>query len=91
VASRISWRPTSVEPVKAILSMPGWAASAAPVRPSPVRMLTTPGGSPAWPQISAKSSAVSEVNSAGFSTTVLPMASAGATFQASIRAGSSTG
>ena len=50
-------------------------------------MLTTPGGSPASTQISAKASAVSGVNSAGFSTTVLPAASAGAIFQASISSG----
>ena len=46
-----------------------------------------PGGSPASTQISAKASAVSGVYSAGFSTTVLPQASAGATFQASISSG----
>ena len=50
-------------------------------------MLTTPGGSPASAQISAKASAVSGVNSAGFSTTVLPAASAGAIFQDSISNG----
>ena len=32
--------PTSVEPVNAILSTPGWSTSAAPVSPSPVRTLT---------------------------------------------------
>ncbi len=86
VARRIR-RPTSVEPVKAILSTPLCATSAAPVAPSPVTMLTTPGGSPASMQISANASAVSGVNSAGFSTTVSPQASAGATFQASISSG----
>ena len=35
--------PRSVEPVKATLSTPGWAASAAPVAPAPVTTLTTPG------------------------------------------------
>ena len=35
--------PTSVEPVKATLSTPGWAARAAPVGPAPVTTLTTPG------------------------------------------------
>jgi hypothetical protein len=60
---------------------------AAPVSPSPVTMLTTPFGSPPRSVISANSSAVSEVNSAGFSTTVLPAASAGAIFQASISSG----
>ena len=64
--------PTSVEPVNAILSTPGCATSAAPVRPSPVTMLTTPGGSSAWRSTSQNSSAVSGVVSAGLSTTVLP-------------------
>jgi hypothetical protein len=50
-------------------------------------MLTTPAGSSAWRQMSAKKSAVSGVVSAGFSTTVFPAASAGAIFQASISSG----
>ena len=50
-------------------------------------MLTTPGGSSAWRQMSAKISAVSGVVSAGLSTTVLPQASAGAIFHASISSG----
>ncbi len=50
-------------------------------------MLTTPGGSSAWRSTSQKSSAVSGVVSAGFSTTVFPAASAGAIFQASISSG----
>ena len=50
-------------------------------------MFTTPGGSPISEQISANASAVSGVYSAGFSTTVLPAASAGAIFQASISRG----
>ena len=50
-------------------------------------MLTTPGGSSACSQISANSSADNGVVSAGFSTTVLPAASAGAIFQASISSG----
>ncbi len=86
VASRMM-RPTSVEPVKAILSTSGWLTSAAPVRPSPVMMLTTPGGSPTSAHSSAKASAVSGVNSAGLSTTVLPQAIAGAIFHASISSG----
>jgi hypothetical protein len=86
VARRIR-RPTSVEPVKATLSTPSCATSAAPVSPSPVTMLSTPFGRPTSCAISAKASAVSGVYSAGFSTTVLPAASAGATFQASISSG----
>ena len=67
--------------------MPGWVTSARPVGPAPVTMLTTPGGRSACWQISANSSAVSGVVSAGFSTTVFPQASAGAIFHASISSG----
>ena len=80
-------RPTSVEPVKASLSMPGWLTISSPVRPSPVTMLTTPAGTPAMTQISAKRIAVNGVNSAGLRMTVLPSAIAGAIFQASINSG----
>ena len=58
-----------------------------PVSPAPVTMLTTPAGRSACWQISANSIAVRDVVSAGFSTTVLPQASAGAIFQASIISG----
>ena len=50
-------------------------------------MFTTPGGSSACRRTSQKSSAESGVVSAGFSTTVLPAASAGAIFHASINSG----
>jgi hypothetical protein len=76
-----------VEPVNATLATPSCSTSAWPVAPAPVTMLTTPGGRSACWQISAKSSAVSGVVSAGLSTTVLPAASAGAIFQASISSG----
>src|SRR5260370_29176383 len=86
VAARIA-RPTSVDPVNAILATYGCLTSAAAVEPSPVTMLTTPAGKPASRQTSAKASAVSGVNSAGFKTTVFPVASAGAIFHASISHG----
>ncbi len=87
VASRIR-RPTSVEPVKAILSISACSTISAPVSPSPVTMFSTPGRQPGLQrQVRRKASAVSGVNSAGFRTTVLPSARAGATFQASIRNG----
>jgi hypothetical protein len=79
--------PTSVEPVKAILAASGWLTTAAPVSPAPVTMLTTPGGSPASSRIVANFSAVMEVVSAGLRTTVLPVARAGAIFQASMSSG----
>ena len=69
--------PTSVDPVNAILSTPGWVTSAAPVVPAPVSTFTTPGGSPACWQTSASSSAVSGVVSAGLSTQVLPVGERG--------------
>ena len=53
----------------------------------PGTMFTTPGGRSACMHTSAKRSAVSGVVDAGLSTTVLPAASAGAIFQASISSG----
>ena len=50
-------------------------------------MFTTPGGRSASWIISASSSAVSGVVSAGLSTTVFPVASAGAIFHAAISSG----
>ena len=85
--SRAIILPTLVEPVKAILSMPGWSTIAWPVAPAPVTMLTTPGGRSACWQICAKSSAVRGVVSAGLRTTVLPQARAGAIFHASMSSG----
>jgi hypothetical protein len=86
-SARAIARPTSVEPVNATLSTPGCSTSMRPVSPAPVRMFTTPGGRSACWQISANASAVRGVVSAGLSTTVLPAASAGAIFQASISSG----
>ena len=50
-------------------------------------MLTTPAGTPASARTWQKRSAVSEVYGAGLSTTVFPIASAGAIFHASISSG----
>ena len=79
--------PTSVEPVNAILFISGWFTKAAPVMPSPVTIFTTPSGKPACWQTWANNNAVSGVVSAGFNTTVLPAANAGAIFHASISNG----
>lgn len=79
--------PTSVEPVNATLSTSGWAASAAPGVPSPVTMLTTPGGKPASMISSPRRMAESGVCSAGFSTIVQPAVSAGAIFHTAIISG----
>ena len=79
--------PTSVEPVKAILST-GARVNAAPVvSPGPVITLSTPSGTPASCASFASHSAVSGVSSAGLSTLVLPNASAGATFHDAITRG----
>ena len=86
-AARMTILPTSVEPVKATLSTSGWAASAAPGTPSPVTMLSTPGGKPASMTSSPSRSALSGVCSAGFSTMVQPAASAGAIFHTAISSG----
>ena len=80
-------RPTAVDPVNAILSIPGARTSEEPVAPSPVRIVTTPGGRSASWQISARSSAVSGVVSAGLRIATLPHASAGASFHAAISSG----
>ena len=80
--------PTSVEPVNATLSIPGCAASAAPaVSPKPVMMFTTPLGNPASWISSPSRRADSGVSSAGFNTTVQPVASAGPSFHAAIKNG----
>src|SRR5436309_13968542 len=80
--------PTAALPVKAILSTPGCATSAAPaVSPNPLTMLTTPGGNPASSNQFANSAAVSGVCSAGFRTQQQPAATAGASFHAAIKSG----
>ena len=65
-------RPTTVDPVKATLSTPGWSTIAAPVSPSPLRMLTVPGGIPASRTSSPSLNALSGVCSAGLRIVVQP-------------------
>jgi hypothetical protein len=80
--------PTSVDPVNATLSTSGCAASAAPaVSPKPVRILTTPSGTPASVINSASRNAVNGGCSAAFSTIVQPAANAGAIFQHATNSG----
>src|SRR5205085_7985809 len=75
-------RPTSVEPVNAIFATSGCSTSLCPTTlPGPATTFTTPSGMPAAAAICSNLSAVNGVSSAGFSTTVLPAASAGASFQ----------
>src|SRR5215207_7397381 len=76
------------DPVKATLLTSGCPASAAPaVSPNPAMMLTTPSGRPASSSSSPRRSAESGVSSATLSTTVQPVVSAGASFQAAISSG----
>ena len=80
--------PTSVEPVKVILSTSSCSASALPlISPGPLTTLKTPSGPPASLNSSASRRQDSGACSAGFSTTVLPAASAGAIFQTAISSG----
>ena len=74
--------PVELSPVKEISGTSGCLTRASPASsPKPLTRLNTPSGRPASSKISAHREAESGVNSAGFSTTVLPVASAGASFQ----------
>ena len=80
-------RPVVVSPVKAILRIRLDEASGLPAStPNPLTMFSTPGGSRS-PIMSISSMIDAGVCSAGFSTTALPAASAGASFQIAIRIG----
>ena len=79
--------PTAVEPVNATLSTSGCLTSARPISPGPVMMLTTPGRQVRLAAHVGEEQRRSGVEDAGLSTTVLPAASAGAIFQASISSG----
>ncbi len=77
-ASAPTFRPTSVEPVKATLATSGCSTIRSPtVRPGPLTTFSTPSGRPASSASRSRRSAVSGVSSAGFRTTVFPAASAG--------------
>jgi len=78
-ASAITLRPVAVEPVNETMSTRGSLASSAPTLWSlDVMMLTTPGGkSVCSVMISPSTAAHHGVSGAGFSTMVLPAASAG--------------
>lgn len=65
---------TSREPVKEILATSGWCVREVPAPgPKPVTTLTTPAGTPASFNRAANANEVSEVCSAGFTTTVQPV------------------
>jgi hypothetical protein len=69
-------------PVNVIFCTFGCSTSRAPASTEPGSTLTTPLGMPACATSSAKSSGAKGVSSGGFTTTVLPAASAAGTFMA---------
>ncbi len=81
-------RPTAVEPVKLTMSTSGESTAASPTSgPEPVTTFTTPGGTPAASRASAMRRTESGSCGAGFTTTVLPMARAGAILPAGLAQG----
>ena len=82
-ASSDTRRPARVEPVKETMSVSGCETIASPTTgPVPVTRLKTPCGSPTSSTTSASTKALRGTTSLGFSTTVQPAASAGATLLA---------
>ena len=80
--------PTAVEPVNTRPSTSMCRASASPASwPKPGSTLNTPSGMPASATSSARRSTLSGDFSEGLSSTELPVASAGASFQAAISSG----
>ena len=74
--------PVRLSPVKLMSGTSGCFTRASPASsPSPLTRLKTPFGTPASSKMPAHREAESGVNSAGFSTTVFPVASAGPSFQ----------
>ncbi len=86
-AAAATLAPTPCEPVKETPSTPGCLAMASPTRPPPRTRLNTPLGAPASWMMAARAWATAGVGLAGFSTTVLPKARAGADFQAGMAMG----
>ena len=84
-ARAITFLPVGVEPVSAIFRMSGWSTMASPIA-VPSTTLTTPSGRPPSMSASMQARVESGVVLAGFRTTVLPAAIAGATlFAARVR------
>ena len=80
--------PTAVEPVKLTMSTSGESTAASPAATeAPLTTFTTPGGAPASSSASAIRYTDSGSCGAGFTTTVLPMASAGAILPAGLAHG----
>ncbi|MNT77028.1 hypothetical protein D3C72_2161000 [compost metagenome] len=87
--ARMMVAPVADSPVKVMPSMSGCVVRNSPAEsgPNPCARFSTPAGSPAWSATSANSVAVLGVTSDGFMITVLPNASAGATFQVNSSSG----
>jgi hypothetical protein len=80
--------PVSVPPVNEIFATSGCFTSASPASsPKPVTTFNTPGGKPASPRTRASRRMLRLASSGGFTTIVLPAASAGAIFRAASRSG----
>src|ERR1700744_3448877 len=80
--------PTSVDPVKPTKRTAGCSHSTLPIGgASPVMILNTPFGTPAFSAKATSANALSGVSLAGFSTPVQPAASAGDTLRAIIEFG----
>src|SRR3954465_4906440 len=87
-AAAATLAPTRPEPVKLTARTAGAASSDDPIAsPAPISTLNTPFGTPADAAHSANSSAARDAASAGFRTTVLPNANAGAAFHIGIAIG----
>ena len=78
-ALSITFFPVAVEPVKEILSTPGWAVSHGPRLSSPLRAWTTPGGKKFWAS-SASLRPQYGVNGLGLMMIQFPVKRAGAIF-----------
>ncbi|MNE39005.1 hypothetical protein D3C80_1329290 [compost metagenome] len=84
----MKYLPTWVEPVNTRQSTSGCRPRARPaVSPRPGTTFSTPSGTPASSASSARRNAENGDCSAGLSTTLLPAASAGASFQAAMSSG----
>src|SRR5262249_48447430 len=75
--ARATARPVAVPPVRAILPTSGWLTSASPVARRPGTTFRAPSGNPTSAASRATSIIDADVTSDGFTTTVLPAASAG--------------
>ena len=70
-------RPTSMDPVKAMRSTPGWRTRKSPTSPPGLgRKLTVPGGAPAASRMRTSCAAMTGVGPAGLTMTGLPATSA---------------